>query len=124
MEHLAQSFKGLSEPIRLRALRLMEHGKLCICDLVHGLGLPQSTVSRHMAFLKQAGWVTSQRQGQWVYYSLAEPQSGLQAMVLEALRQNLPAMEEAQRDYIRLMRFLETKHEDRCPDRAHPKEAP
>ena len=115
MEQLAQCFKGLSEPIRLRAIRLLDHGELCICDLMNGLDLPQSTVSRHMSFLKNSGWVESRRKGQWVYYSLAIPQQEILALVLQALNQGLPVMEEARQDHARLMRFLETKHEDRCP---------
>lgn len=118
MEHLAQSFKGLSEPIRLRAIRLLAHGELCICDLMNGLDRPQSTMSRHMSFLKNSGWVTSQRKGQWVYYSLASPSSELQAMVLQILENNLPAMAEAEQDYVRLMNFLETKPKDACAAKA------
>ena len=115
MEQLAQCFKGLSEPIRLRAIRLLDHGELCICDLMNGLDLPQSTVSRHMSFLKNSGWVESQRKGQWVYYSLATPQQGIRAMILQALRQDLPVLEEAKQDHARLTRFLETKQQERCP---------
>lgn len=115
MEQLAYSFKGLAEPIRLRTMRLLEHGELCICDLMHGLDLPQSTMSRHMSFLKNSGWVTSRRKGQWVYYSLAEPKWEIPALVLQVLRQNLPALKEAKQDHLRLMRFLETKKDtDSC----------
>ena len=114
MEQLAHNFKGLSEPIRLRAIRLLEYGELCICDLMHGLDLPQSTASRHLSFLKNAGWVTSRRKGRWVYYSLASPVQETQALVLQVLRQNLPAMEETKRDYARLMDFLETKEHGAC----------
>lgn len=120
MEQFAHRFKGLSEPIRLRALRLLLHGELCICDLMHGLDLPQSTMSRHMSSLKNAGWVTSQRKGQWIYYSLASPEPGLLADVLASLAQHLPATDEARQDHDRLLRFLETKHEDRCPAKPRP----
>lgn len=112
MEQLAQCFKGLAEPIRLRAIRLLDHGELCICDLMNGLDLPQSTMSRHMSFLKNSGWVQSRRKGQWVYYSLAAPQQEIQALVLQVLKQNLPELEEARQDYARLMNFLETKDTD------------
>jgi len=115
MKQLAQCFKGLSEPIRLRAIRLLDHGELCICDLMNGLDLPQSTVSRHMSFLKNTGWVKSRRKGQWVYYSLAVPQQEIQALVLQVLRQDLPVLKEAGQDYARLTSFLETKQKERCP---------
>ena len=112
MEQIAQYFKGLSEPIRLRAIRLLDHGELCICDLMNGLDLPQSTMSRHMSFLKNSGWVESRRKGQWVYYSLAAPRQEIQALVLRILRQHLPGDDEARKDYARLMKFLETKSND------------
>nr|WP_321513812.1 metalloregulator ArsR/SmtB family transcription factor [uncultured Pseudodesulfovibrio sp.] len=114
MERLAQRLKGVSDPTRLRIIRLLDHGELCVCDLMAGLDLPQSTVSRHMAFLKNADWVSSQRKGKWVYYTLMIPNEETQALVLQILRQNLPAMQEARQDYARLIHHLETKTTDAC----------
>lgn len=114
MEQLAQRLKGLSDPTRLRIIRLLVDGELCVCDLMAGLDLPQSTVSRHMSFLKNADWVTSKRKGKWVYYTLATPQEETQALVLQVLKQNLPAMAEAKQDYARLTSHLETKKADAC----------
>jgi ArsR family transcriptional regulator len=45
-------------------------GPVCVCDLIPGLGLAQPTVSHHLRTLKDAGVVTSERRGSWVYYSL------------------------------------------------------
>lgn len=45
-------------------------GPVCVCDLMPGLGLAQPTVSHHLRTLKDAGVVTSERRGSWVYYSL------------------------------------------------------
>jgi len=114
MKQLAQRLKGLSEPIRLRAIRLLEHGELCICDLMNGLDLPQSTISRHMSFLKNSGWVSSKRKGQWIYYSLASPTDEIQALTLQILRRNLPSLDEAKADYTRLMNYLGTKKNGSC----------
>ncbi|MFQ5453385.1 MAG: ArsR/SmtB family transcription factor [Candidatus Zixiibacteriota bacterium] len=68
MEH--KIFKALSEPIRLRIIALLAEGELCVCDLTEALELPQSTVSRHMAYLKAVGFVRDRRNGKWVYYKL------------------------------------------------------
>lgn len=114
MEQLAERLKGLSDPTRLRAIRLLGHGELCVCDLMAALAIPQSKVSRHMSFLKNAGWVLSQRKGKWVYYSLASPNQKIQSLILEVLRDNLPELEEAQQDYARLEHHLETKKADSC----------
>ena len=114
MNQLAEILKALSDPTRLRVLRLLEHGQLCVCDLMEGLDLPQSKVSRHMSFLKNAGWVASERKGKWVYYSLATPINPTQRDVLNALRKHLPDQDEAKQDYARLLDFLKTKTADSC----------
>lgn len=73
MKRTAYLFKSLSEEARLRILLLLqEKGELCICDLMVALQLPQSTVSRHVAYLKNAGWLQDRRGGVWMYYSLAD----------------------------------------------------
>lgn len=70
---LAACFKALGETSRLRTLAIVAaRGTICVGDLVTVLDLPQSTVSRHLAALKQAGWVRAERRGTWVHYTLAE----------------------------------------------------
>ncbi|VAW79486.1 Arsenical resistance operon repressor [hydrothermal vent metagenome] len=72
-ESLAALFKTLSEPVRLRIVYLLlESGELCVCDLVDTLGLSQSVVSRHLAYLRNNGLVTTRREGVWVYYCMVE----------------------------------------------------
>lgn len=63
-------FKGLADPTRLRIVALLARQELCVCEIMEILGLPQSTVSRHVARLKNAGIVRDRRQGKWVHYSL------------------------------------------------------
>lgn len=71
METLAHTFKALGEPVRLRILYLlMQRKSLCVCDLVKVLELKQSTVSRHLAYLKNTGWVSSFREGSWTHYQI------------------------------------------------------
>ncbi len=66
-----QLFQLLSDDTRLRSLILMhQEGELCVCELVHALGLIQPKVSRHLAALRDAGLVIDRRQGQWIYYCL------------------------------------------------------
>ncbi|WP_338667812.1 ArsR/SmtB family transcription factor [Pseudodesulfovibrio methanolicus] len=114
MEQLALRLKGLSDPTRLRVIRLLDHGELCVCDLMAGLDLPQSTVSRHMSFLRNAGWVDGRRKGKWVYYTLAEPADAIQSEVLEILRRRLPDVDQARLDHERLMTHLANKTEETC----------
>ena len=70
---LAALFKTLSEPVRLRVVYLLlEKGELCVCDLVDTLGLSQSVVSRHLAYLRNNNLVSTRREGVWVYYQVTE----------------------------------------------------
>ncbi|MFD2230145.1 ArsR/SmtB family transcription factor [Alkalimarinus sediminis] len=72
-ESYAQFFKCLSEPVRLRILfLLLKRGELCVCDLVDTLDISQSVVSRHLAYLRNNGVLSSRRDGAWVYYTLAD----------------------------------------------------
>ena len=82
-------FKALSDPTRLRIACLLTAGQLCVCDLTELLDLPQSTVSRHMAKLKNAGLVTDQRSGRWVHYRLAETSGTVEAADINAAAGNL-----------------------------------
>jgi len=65
-------FKALSDPLRLRMIHLLTYqDELCVCHFMEVLGLPQSTVSRHLAQLKHLGLVESRRDSKWVYYRLS-----------------------------------------------------
>ena len=65
-------FRAFSDPTRLRILHLLQlQSEMCVCDIVTILELPQSLVSRHLAYLRRAGLVQDQRVGQWKYYSLS-----------------------------------------------------
>lgn len=64
-------FQLLSDDTRLRCLALLHtEGELCVCELVHALGVIQPKISRHLATLRDAGIVADRRAGQWVYYQL------------------------------------------------------
>lgn len=64
-------FKCLSEPVRIRLLVLLYHFEsLCVCELVDGLELPQSVVSRHLAYLRKNLLLKTSRSSQWVFYAL------------------------------------------------------
>lgn len=66
-----QFFHLLSDDTRLRCLFLLQQeGELCVCELVHALGVIQPKISRHLAALRDADIVIDRRQGQWIYYQL------------------------------------------------------
>ena len=72
MRHEAKIFKALADDTRLRILALLLEGELCVCEIIAALELPQSTVSRHLAYLRNSGWVQDRRQGIWMYYRFNE----------------------------------------------------
>ena len=89
VQTLEQLFKALADDTRLRILALLAAGEICVCHIHGALGLPQPTVSRHLASLRRAGLVATRKEGLWVHYRLAipaQPQlAGVMRAALEAL---------------------------------------
>ena len=83
---IAEHFKGLSEPTRLRMLNLLFQGELCGCDIQYVLDLSQSNVSRHLNYLKRVGLVTDRRDGYRVFYKLADSSEKSRDLLLDYLR--------------------------------------
>jgi ArsR family transcriptional regulator, arsenate/arsenite/antimonite-responsive transcriptional repressor len=72
-EALANAFKAIAEPARLRLLSFIARqpgAEACVCNLVEPLGLSQPTVSHHLKVLADAGLVTRERRGTWMFYRL------------------------------------------------------
>lgn len=65
--------KALAHPARLWMVGRLETGERCVCELVEGLDLDYSTVSKHLLVLKNAGVVTDDKRGKQVFYSLKVP---------------------------------------------------
>jgi ArsR family transcriptional regulator, arsenate/arsenite/antimonite-responsive transcriptional repressor len=110
MKHLAQTIKALSDPIRLRIILLLQaEGELCVCDLMAVLKLPQSTVSRHLAYLKRSCWVDTRRNGVWMYYTLSRESCAICRELLQILKQHAATLPEAASDLAALAAFLKDK---------------
>ncbi len=83
---VAQALKALADPLRLRVLSLIattEAGEACVCDIAELTDVSQPTVSHHLKVLKDAGLVTADRRGTWVYYAIAERYRGAVRSLLE-----------------------------------------
>lgn len=72
MEELSTIFKALSDETRLRIIKLLEQGELCVCDITAALDMVQPKVSFHLSTLKEAGFIRDRKQGKWIHYSLNE----------------------------------------------------
>ena len=68
---LARTYAALGDPVRLRLLSLIAaSGEVCSCDLVEPLAKSQPTVSHHTKILAEAGLITGDKRGRWVYWSV------------------------------------------------------
>lgn len=89
---LAAAFKALGDPVRLRLLSLIaahEGGEACVCDISGAFALSGPTISHHLKVLRQAGLVSSERRGTWVYYRVQPEVIGLLANVLVPVEASL-----------------------------------
>lgn len=64
------TMKAVADPTRVRILKMLESGELCVCQIIAVLALSASTVSKHLFLLKSAGLVNDRKEKKWVHYSL------------------------------------------------------
>jgi len=67
---LAQTFKALADPTRVRIISALSHSELCVCDLAAALGMSQSAISHQLRKLRRMRLVKNRREGKHVYYTL------------------------------------------------------
>ncbi|MDR9500923.1 MAG: metalloregulator ArsR/SmtB family transcription factor [Desulfurivibrionaceae bacterium] len=84
MKKCIRVMKALSDPTRVKIVKVLGHKGLCVCELTALLGLAQSTVSKHLKLLEDAGLVSSSREGAWVNYCLADGQDSPYAQAMLA----------------------------------------
>lgn len=72
MKDLLTIFKALSDETRLRMLKLLEDGELCVCDIVAAIDTIQPKISFHLSTLREAGLINDRKEGKWIHYRLAD----------------------------------------------------
>ena len=91
IDELESVYKALADKTRLRILALLGNNEVCVCHLHDSLGLPQPTVSRHLAYLRKSGIVAARRDGVWMHYQVSTALSplarGIVGAAIEALQQ-------------------------------------
>jgi ArsR family transcriptional regulator, arsenate/arsenite/antimonite-responsive transcriptional repressor len=70
IEEKTKIFKSLSDPNRLRILKMLQTKSLCVCEITDILQLATSTVSKHLSILKAVGFIIEEKDGKWVNYSI------------------------------------------------------
>jgi len=107
MQEILNIFKALSDETRLRILKLLEHGELCVCDLFSALDMVQPKVSFHLSVLKDAGLIVDRKEGRWVHYRFDDTDILRRFMLLTVMER---VSEDVIRDdKARLKTFLESK---------------
>lgn len=101
---LVRLFAALADPTRLRLLNLMGGREVCVCYFVEILKQGQPKISRHLAYLRNAGIVTTRREGKWMHYRIEQPDNARAASILDATFQSFKTDKEMQADLARLDR--------------------
>ena len=102
LSDLNAALKALADPTRLRILALLSGGEVCVCHIHEALNVPQSTASRHLAYLRRAGLVEARRDGMWVHYSLNKMRDELLSTVVETVTHCVGHVETVTKDRKRL----------------------
>lgn len=86
MKLFIRVMKALSDPNRVRFIKLLGTKELCVCELRQLIGLAQSTVSKHLKILEEVGLVTYRKEGSWIIYRLTQ---GEESEYAKAMLDNL-----------------------------------
>ena len=72
LELVAERFRLLGDPVRLRLLQALGEGERSVADIVASTGVAQASASKHLQLLLRGGLVQRRRQGMYVYYKVAD----------------------------------------------------
>ncbi len=72
MKDFIKVMKALSDPNRVRIVKMLQHKLMCVCEMQEALQISQSSVSKHLKILEEAGLVDYRKEGLWVNYYLAD----------------------------------------------------
>ncbi|MGD0940519.1 MAG: metalloregulator ArsR/SmtB family transcription factor [Terracidiphilus sp.] len=99
---MAGLFAALADTTRLRLLNLMTGREVCVCHFVEILGQSQPKISRHLAYLRNAGIVAARREGKWMHYRICPPADPTAASLLSSVLNSFGADEQMRADRARL----------------------
>ena len=103
LTEMEKLFLALSDKTRLRLLNLMREDEICVCYFTEVLGESQPKISRHLAYLRNAGLVSARREGKWMHYQIEFPENPQLANILNATLEALKAQDDMQEDYENLV---------------------
>ena len=108
-------YKALADETRLRILMALRLSELCVCQIIELFELAPSTISKHLAVLKDAALITSRKKGRWIYYQLnQEGKDKSIAGTLTHLDNLMTANSQIKRDARKLQKILKLDPETLC----------
>jgi ArsR family transcriptional regulator, arsenate/arsenite/antimonite-responsive transcriptional repressor len=112
MKSFLRVMKALSDPNRVRIVKLLQHKTMCVCELQSLLEIAQQTVSKHLKILEKAGLVSFKRDGLWVDYY---PADGASSPYASSIMGNLKHWLEDDPDLSKIIaRLPAVRREDIC----------
>lgn len=114
MNELVLAAKAFADPTRVRILAALRGRELCVCELCDALGMGQSTLSTHLRVIRDAGLVTTRRQGKWIYYAPSASMEPLVAAVFGRFARAVESDPLLRRDATALRRRLAQRDEGLC----------
>lgn len=115
MKAFIRVMKALSDPNRIKMMKMLQSRPLCVCEIKEALGIAQSTASKHLKILEDAELVRSFKDGLWVNYSLAD---GSGSPYAASMIGNLKHWLDDEREVIKLNETLPVinRHDIVCKD--------
>lgn len=102
LTEMEKLFLALADKTRLRLLNLMREDEICVCYFTEVLGESQPKISRHLAYLRNAGLVSARRDGKWMHYKIESPSNEFAAEILRDTLEKLKAQDNMKKDYGKL----------------------
>ncbi|MDF1592070.1 MAG: metalloregulator ArsR/SmtB family transcription factor [Desulfobacterales bacterium] len=103
MKEFIKVMKAVSDPTRVKILKMVQRRVMCVCEVQAALGTAQSTASKHLKILEDAGLITSFRDGTWMNYNLAD---GSQSPYAASMIGNIKHWLEGEPEIMGLMKKL------------------
>jgi len=114
VKELTLTAKAFADSTRVRVLSALRERELCVCELCDSLGVTQSTLSTHLRVIRDAGLVSSRKQGKWMYYAIGPSAGRLVDVLFKFFSGSLKADATLRKDGKRLKHRLSLRDEGAC----------
>jgi len=112
MKDFIKVMKALSDPNRVKIVKMLQHRTMCVCEIKEALQIAQPSVSKHLKILEEAGLLANRKDGQWVDYYLA---TGESSPYVASLLGNLKHWLEGEKEIEELTKKIpQIRREDVC----------